>query len=65
MKRLNPDKLHVVNTTGDTTVNVDLPRRYTLTHSDQSGDLFLIIARESPSRKYDRVETWGVMADYS
>jgi hypothetical protein len=49
MNRLNPDKLHVENTTGDTTVNFDLPRRYTLTHSDRSGDLFLVIARE-----YDR-----------
>jgi hypothetical protein len=46
MKRLNPDKLHVVNTAGEMKNDVDLPRRYTLTHSDMSGDLYLVVARE-------------------
>jgi hypothetical protein len=46
MKRLNPEKLQVIIAAGDTTERAGIPRRYTITHSDLSGDLFLVIARE-------------------
>jgi hypothetical protein len=49
MKRLNPDKLHVMAAAGESVEKATIPRRYTLTHSDVSGDLFLVIGRE-----YDR-----------
>ena len=46
MPRLNPEKLHV-----DIEKNLNdqdplLPRKYTLTHSDVTGDLFLTIGRD-------------------
>jgi hypothetical protein len=43
MKRLNPRKLHVSYLTDATPGNLILPRRYTLTHSDITGKLFLTI----------------------
>ncbi len=54
MSALDPAKLHVrfmdgVNATGALT-----PRRYTLTHSDRSGELFLAIGPE-----YDRKQIGG------
>ena len=42
MSRLNINKLHVKNNVGNNTETC-LPRRYTLTHSDTTGDLFLSI----------------------
>jgi len=42
MSRLNINKLHVKNSIGNNTETC-LPRRYTLTHSDTTGDLFLSI----------------------
>lgn len=42
MSRLNPEKLHV-EFIGVTTTNPIIPRRYTLTHSDITADLYLTI----------------------
>lgn len=46
MGRLNPRKLHVRFAAGGTPQGPLTPRRYTLTHSDSTGDLFLTIAPE-------------------
>jgi hypothetical protein len=43
MKRLNPDKLHVTYLAGAIPDELIVPRRYTLTHSDITGKLFLSI----------------------
>jgi hypothetical protein len=57
MKRLNPDKLHVIDPAGFTAEKANLPRRYTLTHSDMSVDLVLVIAREYDRKRSDRLYT--------
>ncbi len=44
MKRLNPQKLRVAYLTGSTPKDLVVPRRYTLTHSDRTGELFLTIS---------------------
>jgi len=49
MKRLNPEKLHVTYLPGAGRDGPLSPRRYTLTHSDVTGELFLSIGTE-----YDR-----------
>jgi len=49
MSRLRPEKLHVRFVEGFTRLGPLVPRRYTLTHSDRTGDLFLSIGPE-----YDR-----------
>jgi hypothetical protein len=46
MERLNPEKLHVTYLAGTTADALILPRRYTLTHSDRTGELFLSIGSE-------------------
>lgn len=43
MKRLNPNKLHVKYLAGTLPERIIIPRRYTLTHSDRTGELFLSI----------------------
>jgi hypothetical protein len=43
MTELNPAKLHVVYKNSIETNKLVIPRRYTLTHSDTTGDLFLTI----------------------
>jgi hypothetical protein len=67
MKRLKPDKLHVIAAAGDTTEKANIPRRYTLTHSDMSGDLFLVIAREYDRKaiagRYTRIMRDEVLAE--
>jgi hypothetical protein len=55
MTRLNPSKLHVRWGKGVTPQGPLSPRRYTLTHSDSTGDLFLTIAAD-----YDRNQVSGV-----
>ena len=57
MQDLQPEKLHV--TFGDETSRQDvmLPRRYTLTHSDRTGDLFLSIGRDSNRRQISGLYT--------
>ena len=54
MSRLKPDKLHVKFASGAEPEGLVTPRRYTLTHSDTTGDLFLTIAPE-----YDRQQISG------
>jgi hypothetical protein len=56
MSRLNPDKLHVREGPGLVLPDADGPlvRRYTLTHSDATGDLFLTVAAD-----YDRAQIGG------
>ena len=44
MKRLDPQKLNVTYSSGVTAEDLILPRRYTLTHSDRTGELFLTIS---------------------
>ncbi|MFX0052306.1 MAG: staygreen family protein [Candidatus Hermodarchaeota archaeon] len=46
MSRLNPSKLHVTILPPTTVESPLVPRCYTLTHSDRTGDLFLTIAHE-------------------
>jgi hypothetical protein len=46
MSRLKPEKLHVTLDEGITGEDFQLPRRYTLTHSDATGDLFLNVGKE-------------------
>jgi hypothetical protein len=55
MGRLNPKKLHVRYLTGTPPDELKLPRRYTLTHSDKTGELFLTIGRE-----YDKKQISGL-----
>jgi hypothetical protein len=45
MGNLNPDKLHVKYLDGSRPDGPELPRAYTLTHSDLTGDLFLAIGQ--------------------
>ncbi len=55
MSRLNPAKLHVHWSQGVTPQGPISPRRYTLTHSDATGDLDLTIGAS-----YDRGQVSGV-----
>lgn len=43
MSPLNPNKLHVSRSSGTPPDQWQIPRRYTLTHSDRTGELFLTI----------------------
>jgi hypothetical protein len=52
MTRLRPEKLHVDIQTNE---SQHLPRRYTLTHSDTTGDLFLTVANEY---KREQISGW-------
>ena len=54
MSRLKPEKLSVKYVFGATSRGPVTPRRYTLTHSDATGDLFLSIGKG-----YDRKSTSG------
>jgi hypothetical protein len=54
LKRLRPGKLHVTFVSETGSGEPVSPRRYTLTHSDRTGDLFLTIG---PS--YDRKQISG------
>lgn len=54
MSRLNPEKLHVRFAPGAAPEGPLMPRRYTLTHSDVTGDLFLTIGPD-----YDRRQIAG------
>ena len=51
MKRLDPDKLHVTYLPGAKRDGPLSPRRYTLTHSDVTGQLFLTIGREFDAKR--------------
>ncbi len=54
MSKFNPEKLFVQYRNGVTTTQPVIPRRYTLTHSDETGDLFLTIGNEYA---WDKVNT--------
>jgi len=53
--RLNPDKLHVRFGAGATALEPLASRRYTLTHSDTTGELFLTVGLE-----FDRAQISGL-----
>lgn len=53
MERLDPKKLHVKYIGSSSREQLALPRRYTLTHSDFTGELFLFIGSE-----YNKTETF-------
>ncbi|MDW0116508.1 staygreen family protein [Sporosarcina thermotolerans] len=46
MSKFNPEKLSVQYRNGFNAMQPVIPRRYTLTHSDETGDLFLTIGNE-------------------
>jgi hypothetical protein len=54
MKRLSVDKLHVRYLPGTGHDSPVMPRRYTLTHSDLSGDLYLTVGAN-----YDQAQVSG------
>lgn len=62
MKRLNTNKLHVTDLTSTTLETNKLPRRYTLTHSDLTGDLFLTIGDDYDKKQISKLYT-GLMRD--
>ncbi len=55
MQRLQTEKLHVYFLPGTSPEKLKLPRRYTLTHSDRTGELFLTIG---PEWDRDQVSGW-------
>lgn len=55
MSRLNPSRLHVRWGEHVTPEGPQAPRRYTLTHSDATGDLFLTVDAD-----YDLGQTGGI-----
>ena len=55
MADLNPKKLHVTYLPGVGPKTPVVPRRYTLTHSDFSGDLYLTIG---PEYNLDQISGW-------
>jgi hypothetical protein len=57
MARLDPSKLHVSYLAGATPENVILPRRYTLTHSDTTGELFLSVGDQYNKRQISSLYT--------
>ncbi len=69
MERLNPDKLHVTYLADITPENLILPRHYTLTHADRTGELFLSIGdkydTKQTSRLYTRLMRDEVLAEFA
>lgn len=57
MNELNPSKLHVAIQNGTPGQELCLPRRYTLTHSDITGDLFLSIGADYNRRQISGLYT--------
>ncbi len=55
MSRLNPQKLHVNYLLGAEPKTLIIPRRYTLTHSDVTGDLYLTIG---PDYNLKQISGW-------
>lgn len=55
MSRLKPEKLHVSYL--DVGSDSPWPRRYTLTHSDMTGELFLTVAREFDKKQVSGLYT--------
>ena len=57
MERLNPEKLQVTYLTGISPVKLNLPRYYTLTHSDRTGKLFLSIGNKYNTKQTSNLYT--------
>ncbi|MFX1312421.1 MAG: staygreen family protein [Promethearchaeota archaeon] len=57
MSNLNPKKLHIVYKDLIEANRLTLPRKYTLTHSDTTGDLFLTIGTEYDYKKISKFYT--------
>jgi hypothetical protein len=57
MGRLIPSKLNISYLTDTTPDKLILPRRYTLTHSDISGELFLSIGSQYDAKKISKLYT--------
>ena len=68
MAALSPDKLHVEFKGSIDVQMLSIPRRYTLTHSDSTGDLFLTISpdydEEQISGFYTRLMRDEVLAEW-
>jgi hypothetical protein len=68
LRRLDPQKLHVT-ISNVSPHNFALPRRYTLTHSDRTGDLYLTVAsdfnQEQFSGLYTRFMRDEVLAEWN
>lgn len=68
MRRLRPEKLHTRFANGTTQDGPVTPRRYTLTHSDATGDLFLSIGPDYDSEQisgfYTRLMRDEVLAEW-
>ncbi len=68
MKRLNPDHLHTEFLPGTTPESPVTPRRYTLTHSDWTGKLFLSVGLDYNQRQisgwYTRLMRDEVLAEW-
>ena len=69
MGRLNPGKLHVTYLTDTIPESLIFPRRYTLTHSDITGQLFLSIGNEYDTKQisglYTRLMRDEVLAEFA
>jgi hypothetical protein len=57
MGRLKPEKLHVNYLAGTIPESLNLPRRYTLTHSDMTGHLFLSIGNQYNTKEISKLYT--------
>jgi hypothetical protein len=57
MQHLNPRKLHVTYLAGATPDDLIVPRRYTLTHSDVTGKLFLSVGSEYDTKQISKLYT--------
>ena len=68
MSRLQPGKLHVRLGAGLTAEGPAMPRRYTLTHSDTTGDLLLAVGLDYDRRQisgwYTRLMRDEVLAEW-
>jgi hypothetical protein len=68
MKRLNPENLHTEFLPGTTPEGPITPRRYTLTHSDRTGELFLSVGFDYNQRQisgwYTRLMRDEVLAEW-
>jgi hypothetical protein len=59
MSRFDPDKLHTVFLVGTEIDRLIPPRRYTMTHSDRTGDVFLSIGKD-----YNHKQLSGFLAHF-
>ena len=68
MNTLNPEKLHTTFQAGLGVTSMSLPRRYTLTHSDKTGDLFLTLGADYNQKQisgfYTRLMRDEVLAEW-